>query len=207
MSLFAAGVCFAETISVSSVAASSSFGSYVPGRLVDGSGLANDVHNTTWQNMWMTVAGDAGWLEFDLGGTFRLSEMEIWNYNANINGDSAYVGRGVDTFAIYTSLDGVAYTLLSTESLSQAPGTASVAGEMIALGGVDARYVQLDLLTNHGGYLGDYYGLSEVQFTGAPVPEPSSLVFGGLAALGWLLAGRRSRPGALSPEHKEGAAR
>ena len=56
-------------------------------------------------------------------------------------------------------------------------------------GPVTARFFQLDILSNYGGD-NNFYGLSEMQFDGILVPEPTTASFLALSGLG-LMARRR----------------
>ena len=153
--------------------------------------------------------GDDGAPEvlFDLGGRYDLHSMKIWNYN-EVGGNPPFLNRGVQDMEVFISTDGVAYTSLGTFKLSQATGVENVDfSDVISLGGLgawDVRYVRFDILSNYNGLTypttavspdNAFVGLSEVQFSGTPAPEPATcvLVALGLAALGCRVRRRRAR--------------
>ena len=150
-----------------------------PQRLVDGSGLSDGSHNTHYADMWLSEPGASPTLRFDLGGTYLLSEMRVWNYNQVSLTLVPLTNRGVRTADVYVSVTGVGdptsnpsgWRLLSNDLLiAEATGDAQYAGASYELSseGTAARYVLLTSMTNWGG---THTGLSEVRFhhTGAVV--------------------------------------
>ncbi len=147
-----------------------------------------------------TVYGGALWhsdgdheadpvLTFDLGGTYGLTKMVIWNEDQTYEGPGA---RGIKECTIEVSTDGIDYTPLPNtngEELgnytlhpTDGSGGPYLATDNIGLGGVTASHVRL---TAHSSFGSPYMGLDEVRFY--QVPEPSMLVllaFGGLVLLG-----------------------
>jgi hypothetical protein len=107
--------------------------------------------------------------------------MKIWNYN-EYRPDlperlEELLGRGVKEMDILIAgEDGVFTTLLSGYELERAPeaGDTLDFSDTIDFGGIQARYVKLDILSNHNGRdftdpfgddgLQNFAGLSEVQF-------------------------------------------
>jgi hypothetical protein len=153
-----------------------------PEETVNNSGMAGfgneHVAVTSPDNaMWLTVsqAVTNHWIRFDLHAVHPLAAMVVWNYN-----QATYTGRGIATCAIRVSRDAATWSTLTGPdaghySLSQAPGTAPyVAADVIDLAGVEARYVQLNVLTNHNAAATDYVGLSEVRFYEA-LPRPPAV--------------------------------
>ena len=130
----------------------------------------------------------------DLGALYGLSGMRVFNYNEG-NGFAAGRFRGVNQTNVLISQDGVNYTSITPVTpltIPIASGTPSETGTYFDLptlagGPVSARFVQFDILSNHGGD-NAFYGLSELQFDA--VPEPASAGLLAFAGLG-LIARRR----------------
>lgn len=136
----------------------------LPVHTVNGAGLVGNAHSTNPAGtMWLTAGGDAaGHIEFDLGAVYSLSSLRVWNYNEATAGLST---RGIATANIDVATSPGAYsTHLAGQALAKAPGTETDFSESIAMGGVNARFVRLDVLTNHGD--ASFTGLSEIQFDG-----------------------------------------
>ncbi len=160
-------------------ASSSSNESSVPSRTVDGSGLdpntgACDIDPET---MWFSASVDLDpWIQYEFEDVKKLDVMSVWN--ANSSAEPA-IGWGVQDVQVQYSVDGEAWETLAGETqLGRAPGLPSYnAHDQIALGGVAARMVRLNIQSNWGGILMSY-GLSEVQFSMIPVqartPDPAS---------------------------------
>lgn len=168
--------------------------------VVDSSGLsAGDNFALTPDQTHNELAGGVVWLTTgdSLGGVdpdptytatfdnlYDVSRFRVFNYN-----ESGETDRGVQLTNILVSLDGVTFTpLLNNITFTQAPGTPGYTGEFFDLivltgGVVTARAVQFDILSDYGDSQ-SFYGLSELQFDGVLVPEPTSwalLAIGGLA--------------------------
>lgn len=160
--------------------------------LVDGSGLLGypPVHmqNTfSNQNSWQTISQTGtGNVQFDLGSTFDLDHLQVWNLNFY----SPYNGRGARSVDIYTSTDAITWTFAENREFPMASGADWDAGfEIDAREWDDARYVQFDIRSNWGGTdNAGHVGLSEVIFH--MVPEPSAM---GLIAAALLSFGVRRR--------------
>jgi hypothetical protein len=126
--------------------------------------------------MWLSAAGDAaGDFEIDLRGVHDLNDLRIWNYNENANA-SCCLGRGVNEVDVYVAgQDGVyGPTPVLYTTFAQAPGVANVDFSQVAsLAGSQARYIKLDIRSNHGDPT--FTGLSEVKVTGTPVQGQAAL--------------------------------
>ena len=173
-------------------------------RLVDGSGLVGNQHdNTPDGSMWLTTGTGCcggnpatepngpgrGIVTFDLGANYNLNSTHVWNYN-EVNLPT----RGANQVEILTADTDVApvFTSLSTVNLTQAAGTVGYTGETLPLIASNVRLVQFNILSSHGGDNG-FSGLSEVQFDGVRIPEPSTFVLVTIALLGLLGWGWRRR--------------
>ena len=171
-----------------------------------------------WQSGALVAGGTngkIGWATFDLGSsTAGLDELFLWN----IREDTAQ-GRRVDEYNVYHSetpivappvapTDGTAvdydfssggWTLLNgggALSLPQRGATPDPANAVIDLGGVSARYIGLEILSNFGDT--SRTGFAEVAITAtAPAtgtaPEPSTLVLAAFGLVGLVGTRRRRR--------------
>jgi len=167
-------------------------------RMLDGSGLtvgdpgdsSTWTHDASWQNNWQGQGSFTGgdtpgaWLVIDLGSVHTdLAAVHIWNVRE-------VADRGMKDIEIYyatASFPPSAWTLLGSYTIPRATGGGTPADAVISLGGVSsARYIGIDIATNHGSTF--RVGAAEVQF--AMVPEPGTL---SVLALGSLVILRRRR--------------
>jgi hypothetical protein len=126
---------------------------------------------TFWLSAPNTTAADQ-WVVFTLPGLYDLTSTKVWNYN-EVPG-YGYAARGVATMDVLVSSDGASYTNMGSRSVSVAPGdSVTPFGDTLPLGVTGVRYVKFDIFTAINST--SYVGLSEVQFFGSPVPEPSTL--------------------------------
>ncbi|MEZ6101530.1 MAG: lamin tail domain-containing protein [Pirellulaceae bacterium] len=170
-----------------SVIASSQY----PGReginTVNGSGLSGDSHSTDVGAMWLsngTLAAPhdtSPSITFDLGSIQAIDHMRLWNYN-EYRPDlpsrvAELLGRGIHRADILVSSDNITYTpwKLNHSFTVVTPATSNFDfSQTVDFSGVSARYVRIDIHSNHNGKefnnptsddgLGNFAGLSEVQF-------------------------------------------
>lgn len=152
--------------------------------------------------MWLNAGNRFGsslvndtdpWIAFDLGREYALDGMVLYNYNE----PGSFTNRGVQQAEVLVSLDNFVNDVhsLGVYTFAKAPGNATNPGQIVGMTGVIARYVKLDILSNHYGtqYHGvlngldnDFVGLNEVQFIGTPTPEPATLALAVLGLIGLL---------------------
>ena len=163
----------------------------------NGSGLAANglAHGMTADGaMFMLSSNNSGsfpfYLQADLGEVRRIDRAKIFNFNFVKNGTS-YTERGVRNFQLYaskgnswgTSVSAIrsGYSLVLSNALSQATGTADYAGEIFDLPApVSARFVALVALDDWDDTRSalNYNGISEIQFfaSGEAIdPDPDGL--------------------------------
>ncbi len=141
-------------------------------------------------NEWFAPDGEfLGFIDFDLGAVYDVDRVAIWNEDA----------AGVSRFELITSLDATfaASTSFGFFSLTNNPRDVDYLADVISLGAVSsARYVRMSI---EGFYpdeqnFADQASLGEVAFSvtaANDVPEPASLVLGGLGLLAAGTVGRR----------------
>ena len=145
-----------------------------------GTNAFGDEHN------WGASA-PTGWYKVDLGQTYTLVDAFFFNFNtdgsepptaaedrgvATANMDAAF-DPGGNTDGNASAFDSTGWTQLGgTHNFTMAPtGNVNQAtADVITFGGVDSRFVALDILSNHGS--GSSVGIGEIQFFGVPIPDP-----------------------------------
>ncbi|OHB58237.1 MAG: hypothetical protein A2Y12_02380 [Planctomycetes bacterium GWF2_42_9] len=149
---------------------------------VDGAGLDQSglLHKTgfnadTWQvNYAGPITHPTGgiegscWIEFDLGTTYEISKMWVWNLNY-AEGGTDYTGRGLKDVSIQCSTNGTTWNLLTTTTINRSTygdGSPYPHETEIDFGGVNARYVLVtpSLTTGWWNPAQYVYGLAEVRF-------------------------------------------
>jgi len=185
----------AQIVPLSASASSENVGgTRLAANAVDGSGLTGNQHtnvpdlNKMWLNLATEIPSDA-YFKIDLGGTFSVDSLQVWNYN-----ESAGLDRGFQTADLWTSLTGTgtpttnpaSWTKLTDDQgFTKATGASTYTGEPIALGGVATKFILFDDITNYGPAFGaNQVGLSEVQAFGNIIPEPSTFALAALSLLG-----------------------
>ncbi len=183
-----------------------------PELIINGSGLndpagdtgATHINGQSGSNYsWHTRYNPNGivehaWLIFDLGGSYSLESMQIWNYNHTGSG-GAETTRSIRQYNLWLRnddsagnnsadsnqpFDSTGWTLLLENAvLNPAPGNNNYTGQNIKLDATVARRVAIEILSNYDGYdvtgdgapdtdpFGPLVGCSEVRFfqTIAPI--------------------------------------
>ena len=169
---------------------------------VDESNLATVTHgDATAGARWVTTdPGGSGsdWFDsssgatvifdIDLGGTFLLDKFVNWGY-----GFGSSNGNNISSVRFDFSTDGG-----GTIDSSQTVAVAEVFGvaDIVALTPTTANFITMEVLDNHfngppASHGGDRVGLVEIRFTGAAVPEPSTLLLGLASLIGLVVVRRR----------------
>lgn len=132
-------------------------------------------------------------ITFDFGVATDIGIVKIWNYSeTGTIGAVATTTRGLSQVELFESNDGVIFTSLGVFNLTQGVQVNSTLHNVIDLTGlhVNARFIRIDANSifdpNNG-----FYGLGEVRFFAATIPEPTTMALGLLGLAG--LATRRRR--------------
>ncbi len=148
-----------------------------PENTINSSGLTADLHGTDNKTMWNSSMAGAQptWIQYDLGGIYKLEEMWVWNHNTDYE---LSMGMGIKNASIEYSTDGTNWTTLgATHDFAQGSALADYAhNTTVDFGGVAVRQVKITANTSWSGRA--QYGLSEVRFYYMPVvarePSPAS---------------------------------
>jgi hypothetical protein len=132
-----------------------------------------------------------GWARVDLGDTYTVDTMYVWNYNEDDAG-----ARGTSECNIYYSTDvnadatdftGAEWTLFGYETLSPNVWPQQAVNDIIALGGFTARIIGIETINSFQGH--SFTGLGKLQFDGT-IPESATM---SLLAIGGIALIRRRR--------------
>lgn len=114
-----------------------------------------DRHNTSPNEGWVSCEmrqnpnpekGSGHWIMYDLGYTYTLGEMHVWNYNA-----AEWLDMGVREIDIDISKDGNTWSPRGTHILNRADGKSIYEGEVLTdLEGDTAKYVLLSVKNTYG---------------------------------------------------------
>jgi hypothetical protein len=171
-----------------------------PEKTIDGSGLnALDQHSTSASQMWLSKSKQTPvWIKYEFDRLYSLHQMWVWNQNQLSELDNGY---GAMDVTIETSTDGTTWTpLANVPQFAQAPGEEGyVHNTTVDFGGVQAKFVRLNILSNWGGAKSS--GLAEVRFFYVPVkayghtPDTGATGVAVDGVLTW-------RPGRLAASHE-----
>lgn len=162
-----------------------------PVLLVNDSGLTGSGFSATHaeggssEDQWHSSGGVVNdeFLTFDLGGTYDLAAIYIWQHN-----QTDLFGRGVNQFDLLFSTDGGSnYSLSSANNNLAISAGGNISAQSFALFQTGVTHVKIEIDSDWSGETSDFVGLAEVKFDGvASVPEPSSAVLGGFTLLALL---------------------
>lgn len=137
--------------------------------IIDESGLEDGEHGNAPDGfMWLSSGTAFGGDDeepavlFDLGEIYTITKIHVWNYN-EVN----LPLRGIDEVAIeYGDTEDLGATVPGITNFTVAEGAEGYTGEEFdGFAPFSARFINFAITSNHGGD-NNFYGLSEVQFTG-----------------------------------------
>jgi hypothetical protein len=187
---------------------------YGPDHTCDESGLMSDdedvpehsvlyhENTSTERNMWLSQAPGsvqydssggsqtqtgASWIHYDLGDTYTLVDLLVFNFNEK-DGGTSYTDYGMRDVYIEYSTDDDTWSMLGTGTIEFAQANASdwYEGFTVDMGNVSARYVVMTADSTNPDWRSQTDsagGLSEVRFH---TPEPATIALLGLGSLALL---------------------
>lgn len=158
---------------------------------------SNSSSDSWWSDVNVENNIDEVFITFDLGQTYTLEGMHVWNLNHGSSGGRT-TSSGVKDLNVEFSTDGSTFSGAEAFTLTEAPNSTAYTGESRDFASlVTARYVRFDVQTtfeNDGSTTKDgdpqtvevsnRAGLSEVRFLAIPEPATTALVgLGGVILL------------------------
>jgi len=148
-------------------------------------GVEDGIQNAEVWAMWLSdiEPDETAWIVFPFDKAYQLTEMDIWNYNEDIEPDLGFGFK--ETLIEYTTddltADEVTWVELMMVDLNPAPGEDTPATDTLDLQGTLATGLRLTAKSNQSGF-NDQFGLSSVRIhylpvrAMDPVPEPEEVV-------------------------------
>ena len=132
----------------------------------------NPTHDSTSDNFWFQSGVTSGNFDLDLGGSFNIESMALWNdqHDAAVNSFTLLADDN-SSFSSPTNLGNL--------TANQAADISAVPAQRFDFASTSASHVRIQINSTHG-----FNGISigEVAFNSSAVPEPSSFLFLGLIA-------------------------
>lgn len=200
-----AGVVLSAVSATADLPTESSYPDCTPDKMIDQSGLTTGfVSGVTDYSTYMSLNpmnvsaykdncyssenndfGNGVVLEFDLGGTYDVEHLLVWNGTVNSGNEDTGIKDTVLYFSENADFSGsTTYSVVIDRVVDASVAHGPFVFDIV--GGVSARYVRIDASTNYGNP--GHYSVSEVAF--GVVPEPATL---SLLAIGSLSLLRRRK--------------
>lgn len=147
-----------------------------PAAASDWSGMSgsfpNGLANTDWWTSWaseghadLNYTGE--WIEWDLGNTYILGLVHVWNFN-----EERYTDEGIKTLDIQRWTGSAWENAYTGLTWPKAPDAADYAGfNQVFATPITTSKIRFTNLENYGSTFGA--GVGEVVFYGDAVPEPA----------------------------------
>lgn len=108
-------------------------------------------------NMWRSETTDNVSVTFDMKDIVTISEMYIWNYNDDTS-------IGIKDISIYSSGDGIEYTLIDTYTINQATGQDMMSySSKIEFDSIEAKYIKINIQSNYQD-TATQFGIGKIMF-------------------------------------------
>ena len=133
--------------------------------LYPGSGVLVHTNNISQggPTMWNTGGADRAELRYDLGQSYNVSGLYLWNFN---EGD--YTARGIKDATLEVSDDGQTWRKVGDFSFRRASGSPEERAQVVPFEKpVKGRYFKLNANSRFGS---DAFGLAEIRFANADKP-------------------------------------
>lgn len=114
-----------------------------------------DRHSTDIKDAWVScqatespnkVRGESHWILYDLGNSYTMHEMTMWNINAYQQTD-----MGAQEIVVDYSMDGQNWVELGYHTLAEATSSSFYLGESaVNFEGASGRYVLITIISNYG---------------------------------------------------------
>jgi hypothetical protein len=170
-----------------SAVASSSYTGREPVNAINGAGLVDGAHDNELDSTWHSGTGTNPWFRVDFGEARPIRWMKFWNFNW-----ARYTDRGIrqaDIYAAATDEPGNPVDnpknwrlLIEDQQFTRASHWPDYGRnpdrrmpDVIDLGRTEARSICLVIDSNFTESGRGYFGISEIEFSNAPFPEPEPL--------------------------------
>jgi len=138
-----------------------------------------EMHNTTWFDGWIScnkktnpnpAREKSHWIKYNLGQTYQLGKMQIWNLNA-----PRVLDDGINEIVIDYSQDGIEWFEAGEVIVPQATGKTTYEGvkDIFDFKDVKARYILITVKSTYG--TGNCAGFSELKIEAEPIDDNESI--------------------------------
>ncbi len=139
-----------------------------------------EMHNSTWFDSWIScnkkinpnpAREKTHWIKYNLGQTYQLGKMKIWNLNA-----PKVLDDGIKEIVIDYSQDGIEWFEAGKITVEQATGLSSYEGvdDIYDFNDIKARYILITVLSTYSN--GNCAGFSELKIEATPVDDDDESV-------------------------------
>jgi len=131
----------------------------------------------------LLLGGSGDSVVFNLGGTFNVSDLLVWNFS-----QAGFWDVGANSVSVATSTDGVTYTspvdiTFPENATNTTQGEFDVSPFIVPVDLTGAKYVELTFNSNYGNSSG-LIGVNAISFVEAPEPSTYAMLLAGVVLLG-----------------------